>query len=73
MTSLAFETPSNSSSSASDLPIRSSKHSPAFLFNPKHYLRNLRSTSTDVVDAKDLSEDTQALLHSICSKFTFTE
>ena len=63
----------NTSSSSPARPVRSSKHSAPFLFNPVHYLRNLRSSSAPIVEPKDLSEDTQALLHSICCKFSFTE
>ena len=68
-----IEPPTNDNSLSSPRPIKTSKYSAPFLFNPVYYLRNLRSSSTPIVDTKDLSEDTQALLHSICNKFSFSD
>ena len=54
-------------------PHRGNKYSAPFLFNPKHYIRTLRMNSAQTIDPKELSEETQNLLQSICNKFTFTD
>ena len=66
--------PSETPSPLSSEPIRSNKYSAPFLFNSRHYLRSLRLFSApSIPDPKGLSEETQNLLQSICTKFSFTD
>lgn len=61
------------SSPSAQQPPRGSRYSAPFLFNPRHYIRTLRTSSAQTIDPKELSEEAQTLLQSICSKFTFTD
>ena len=63
----------SSSPPPSDSKIQNTKKSTPFLFNHKHYLRSLRASATPITETKEISEETQLLLESICAKFSFTD
>ena len=51
---------------------KSTSYAAPFHFNLEAYHHTLRQTAAQVVEPKELAEDTQQLLAAICEKFTFT-
>lgn len=55
MNTLLYGSNASNPSASENKPVKSQKHSAPFLFNAKHYLRNLRSSSAPIVEPKELS------------------